>query len=592
MLPYISLKKRPPAAFLLPFRNEEGTRGRYNQPMRILFAVFFLACAGAALALETARGLAASGAPHLALARIEQLQPREPAAPRWAEWEALRLTLLVDLKRNDEALKRAAALPDNLPQPELRLCLLAAARAAVAAGQGAQARAYTVRVLWQLDPAAGEARAARLLVIESYLTEGQGDTAFRAMLRYEQDYRPLERDTEERFVGALLDLGLDKEAVNWLASLEDAGATKLRLQLRTGLIGPDAAIAQARAQLSRYAKTGGGTNYWQVLAEAASRQGNGVLRVEALERMLNHAGGNDARGTRMPAKELWQGYLSEAQAAANRAQLLAGDDPAWTDLAARRLGANPHESRALFAYLMRNGKAVETRLGAQLQLAFSLYQGGLDYAALHLFGDGDIAAEALDPQARYLLGEMAETRNSPALAVRYWQGLAPPPYAGPGEWQVRLAALQWRAGAAEAAAGTMRALAKQERTLPGPAAGHALALGREMLAAGKPGLAEEMLAALLPLVTGEPARDMLYALGAIAESAAKFERAADYYLRSALAQGPQAPDARALQARLAAAANLARAGFRDDARAQLQWVIGNSKDAAQIELARREMSRL
>jgi predicted negative regulator of RcsB-dependent stress response len=85
---------------------------------------------------------------------------------------------------------------------------------------------------------------------------------------------------------------------------------------------------------------------------------------------------------------------------------------------------------------------------------------------------------------------------------------------------------------------------------------------------------------------------MLYALGGIAESAAQFARAADYYLRSALAQGTRAPDAMALQARLAAAANLARAGFREDARAQFQWVIGNSKDAAQIEIARRELSRL
>ena len=580
------------AAFLLSFRNETGIRGSYNLVMRTWLALMLFASAGAAPALETARGLAASGAPHLALARVEQLQPREASAPRWADWEALRLALLVDLKRNDEALKRAAALPDNLPQPVLRLCLLAAARAAVATGQGAHARAYTARVLWQLEPAAGEARAARLLVIESYLAEGQGENAFRAMLRYEQDYRPLERDTAERFVGALLDLGLDKEAVNWLASLEDAGATKLRLQLRTGLIGPDAAIAQARAQLLRYSKTGGGMNYWQVLADAATRQGNGALRVEALERLLNHAGGNDARGPRTPAKALWEGYLAEAQAVANRTQLLAGDDMAWTDLAARRLGANLYEARALFAYLMRNSRVVEARLGAQLQFAFSLYQGGLDYTALHLFGDGDIASEALDPQSRYLLGEMAEARNVPALAVRYWQGLAPPPNAAPGEWQVRLATLQWRAGAAESAVGTMRALAKQERTLPGPAASRALALGREMLSAGKPGLAEEMLAPLLPLVTGEPARDMLYALGEMAESAAKFERAADYYLRSALAQGPQASDERTLQARLAAAANLARAGYREDARAQLQWVIGNSKNAAQIEFARREMSRL
>src|SRR5882672_2931323 len=121
--------------------------------MRIA-AVFSIICvvhAAPAAALETARSLATTGASHLALARVEQLQPRGPGAPRWAEWEALRLGLLVELKRNDEALKRAAELPANLPQAALRQCLLAVARAAVAAGQGATARAYAARLLWQLE---------------------------------------------------------------------------------------------------------------------------------------------------------------------------------------------------------------------------------------------------------------------------------------------------------------------------------------------------------------------------------------------------------------------------------------------------------
>jgi hypothetical protein len=99
-----------------------------------------------------------------------------------------------------------------------------------------------------------------------------------------------------------------------------------------------------------------------------------------------------------------------------------------------------------------------------------------------------------------------------------------------------------------------------------------------------------MLAALLPLADPGLAREMLYALGQGAESANQHARAADYFLRSALAA--QAPDALALQARLAAAVNLARAGFRDDARAQLQWVLKHSRDAGQTEIARRELSRL
>ena len=282
--------------------------------MRILLALICLGCAGAASALESARGLAASGAPQLALARVEQLQPRAAGAPGWTEWEALRLALLVVLKRNEEVLRRAAALPSGMLQPALRQCLLAAARAAVAAGQGAAARAYAARLLWQLDAAAGEARSARLIVIESYAVERQGESAFRAMLRFDQDYRPLGRDVTERFVERLLDLGLEKEAVNWLAGLDDAGALKLRLRFRTGLVTPDGAMAQARAQLAKAGKADGGADYWQVLADVAEQQGNGVLRIEALERLLHLSDGDDAQRRRALAGGLWQAYATEAQA--------------------------------------------------------------------------------------------------------------------------------------------------------------------------------------------------------------------------------------------------------------------------------------
>jgi len=569
-----------------------GIRGSYNQPMRMLLTWVLLACAATASALETARSLAASGAPHLALARVEQLQPGESAAPRWAEWETLRLVLLVDLKRNDEALKRAAALPSSMPSPALRSCLMSATRAAVALGLGARARAYAARLLWQLEPAGEEARAARLLVIESQLADRKGETAFRAMLRYEQDFRPLDRATAGRFVEALLDLGLDKEAVNWLASLGEASATKLRLRMRTGLIGPDSAIAQARAQLGRQSNTGQDIEYWRVLGEAAARQGNGALRVEALEQLLNHYAGNEARSSRTPAQDLWQAYLSEAQTVANRDRLLAGDDVAWSDHAARHLGSKTHESRSLYAYLARNGAKIELRHVAQLQLVFSLYQGGLDHAALHLFSDGNTPAGALDSRTRYLLGEIAETRHMPALAVRFWQGLSAPIAVSTEEWQIRFATAQWRAGALEGATDTMRLLATQHGALPRPAVIRALALGREIAAAGKAGLAEELLAGILPLIAGDLARDALFALGAIAESAAHFARAADYFMRSAIAPVSHSPDAQALQARLAAAVNLARTGFREDARAQFQWVIGNSKDVAQVEHARAELSKL
>jgi hypothetical protein len=68
------------------------------------------------------------------------------------------------------------------------------------------------------------------------------------------------------------------------------------------------------------------------------------------------------------------------------------------------------------------------------------------------------------------------------------------------------------------------------------------------------------------------------------------QAAADAYLRSALRAA--APDANALQARLLAAGNLVRAGLKEDARAQFQWLLKNTKEPAIVEAARRALARL
>src|SRR5690606_8891492 len=160
---------------------------------------------------------------------------------------------------------------------------------------------------------------------------------------------------------------------------EDTGALKLRLRLRAGLVAPDAAVAQARARLAKH----GGSDYWRVLADAAARRDHRTLRVGAMERLLE---AGDAAGS-LPAPAPGPAYSGAAQAIANQARLLTGDDNAWLDAASRRLGTSPPQARALFAHLSRHGAARETRLAAQLQLVLSLRQGGLDQAALRLFGE-------------------------------------------------------------------------------------------------------------------------------------------------------------------------------------------------------------
>jgi hypothetical protein len=552
----------------------------------LLLAVLILAAVDPATALETTRQLLAGGAPQLALDRVQQRQPRETTDSKWGEWEALRLQALFALERYQDVLERTRALPAGMPERARRQALALASRSALRAGQPAQARALVARALWQSGALPDDARGLRLLVIDSYLAEGNGQVAFRVMLRFAQDYHPLEPATAEHFVDGLLALDMAREAANWLSRLEEGSPAKQMLRLKAGLIKPDAAIAQSRKQLSKDSPRG----HWQVIAEAAALAGNRSVRIEALEQLVQTAGGRKEAGT--AAAELWQTYLTLAQEAANLNHLLVGDDPAWSAYASQRLQPDPFMARAFYAYLAQRARSQEARQAAQLQLVLSLQKGKLDAVALRLFDQATIDVAAIDRQARYRLGSIAEARDEAALAARLWAGLAVPAGTTMAEWEMRHALVYWRAGNPEEALKALAAAASEKQSLPANAVRDAIALGQEMIAAGKAETADASLPALLLLAGTGYQRELLMALGRTAEASGLFARAGGYFLQAALALDGRAPDATAPTARLAAGLNLARAGYKQDARAQFEWVVDHSRDPAEREVARRGLSKL
>ncbi|HUO44713.1 MAG TPA: hypothetical protein VMT94_07370 [Burkholderiales bacterium] len=452
--------------------------------MFILFALLMFAAAMASAqnqevtdALDLTRRYVDAGALELALTRVERLQPAAPAAPGWSDWEQLRCSLLARLGRGQALIERAAQLPADAPQALVGDCLLGAAHAAVELGQGRQARALLAQLIWKRQPAADDWRRARLLVIDSYFADGRPADAYLLILRYQQDYQPLDRAAGEHFATALLAAGMAKEAVNWLAQLDDKGPTKAWLRMRTGLLTPDAAVALARAALVRKPDAA----WWRVIEQAGIINADLVLQTEALENLLDLADdGNDISA--LTAK-LRQAYEAAAQDVANRGQLLRGDDDAWMNYAGNT-AAPPSAARALYAFMVDHGGTAATRDNARAQLVLSLADSGLPLAAARLLDGVQLSNEQVDAQSRTLLAAPAARRNA-----------------------------------------------------------------------------------------------VLYTLGLFAESSRDFRRAADYYLEAALTDGAKPPDALRLAARLRAVSALDRAGLRDDAHAQFEWLRRNVKDS-------------
>ena len=349
--------------------------------MRALFLIFSLILSGLAHgadSLSLAQQLYQTGAPRLALARVLRDQPLAADAPGWMEWESLRLTLLSQLGEPGELLQRIKLLPANVPQDFLQKAYGHAAWAHLERGEGGAARTYLTPLLWQFPLSAADRQWARRLVIRSYLVEHKPDEAYRAMLRYQQDFSPVSKEVAAEFTQGLLGEGRPTEAMTWLAELDPASPIALRLRMKAGMIAPDAAIKQAALALRSQP---GSAVYNSIVADGAELAKNVRLRMAALEQVLNAEG----TPTADTAGELWRSYLSQGEMAGNRAQLLHGDDASWLAMGAGVASADPLESRAVHAYLATRGASQGTRDDALSKLFLGLVASKLETAAVRLF---------------------------------------------------------------------------------------------------------------------------------------------------------------------------------------------------------------
>lgn len=387
----------------------------------------------AADSLQTALQLHQAGSPRLALARVVRDQPPQPDAAAWYDWESLRLTLLSETQQTAEILARAKLYPNNAPRDFQQKALGHQVWALLELRQSVAARLALARLLWQFELNPADHAWARRLVIRSYLLEHKPAEAYRAMLRYQQDFQPLPKEVSAEFVQGLLAEDAVTEATTWLAELDAADPALLALRMQAGLVEPEAASALARAALQ---KQPNGAAYSAIVAQAAEMLKDDRRQIEALEQGLNSA--DTAAGNAGQIQKLWQAYQREAERLGNLAQVLRGDDMAWLALAAStedRLGA-----RALYAYGVQHGANSEVREKALAQLYADLVTARLDGAAVRLFhaapwrdarlSDADIerllaqvAGDVPDAASRplyFTAGRLQEVRQQALAAADYF----------------------------------------------------------------------------------------------------------------------------------------------------------------------------
>ncbi|MGZ5178312.1 MAG: tetratricopeptide repeat protein, partial [Burkholderiales bacterium] len=187
---------------------------------------------------------------------------------------------------------------------------------------------------------------------------------------------------------------------------------------------------------------------------------------------------------------------------------------------------------------------------------------------------------------------IAAKRNEAALALKLWDGLAAPATMNAAEWQLTLARMSLQAGEAEASKSTIERLLAGRTAASAELAQSILELAQEMLDLRALDAAETVFELMIPIVPESRAREVLFGLARTQELRGDWIAAAGSYLRSALLAQGGATDALASQGRLIAGLNLTRAGLKNDARAQFEWILKNTKEPDLVEAARRGLRRL
>ncbi len=569
------------------FFSQQQSDIRYRPPVKVcvaarrillwsLIVLVWLLPAASAAKLQRVAALVRGGAIGLAVRLIDRDQPPPQDTARWMAWEKERYAAYAERQDWNAMSQRACKLPAGLPDDFVQWTLTEAAAAQLAAHDGAGARLFLRRLLWQERGTTEALSRWRRMVIRSYLVDNDLADAETAVLRYEQDF-DVHSDSWSVLRGTiLLRLGRNRSATSALAGVRTYEGRLLLLLagLRSGDYEPARVLARAldlvretakRPMLQRQA--------WILAAYAAERAGNAPQHLSSLEHALNfpRKTGADDPLFRVSSDDLWNGYDKVANSIGNKSRLLIGDDAAWLGKAAVYGRDYVPYARALYAFLAFHASDPKTRQLAQERLAVSLYTDRDDRVVRALFTHSERFAslDRVPDQVRYLLVDHAIADDNISFAGRVMQSLKdPPPGENADEWALRRARVLIYAGNFQAGLGLLSGILDKKAVLDDHFVRHFLQVIFELQTAGENREAGSLLKTLFPLVKSpEIRRQILFWMADSDKARGMYTSAAELYLRSATYDGNAAAgDMWGQTARYNAADALAKAGLIVDAR--------------------------
>ncbi len=606
--------RQPPASALQKVHGQPDRRlpvfvsGRRN---RLLILVCALLLAGTAQAIDTVAlrelsQLARSGAPQLALRRMDAEQPAFETEPAdWMTWERERLQILRSQGMDRALLARVAALPSGVGDDFLHQALTFAAESRLRLGENAAALAGLRALIWRHGEHADAAQmeAWRRLVVRAYVREGRVEDARLALLRYRQDYG--DDNAEFRWLSArvMLQGGRAASAMKLLQGVEQPRSRFLYqlAALQSGEADPEGVLhaAEAAAGAER-TPPGLQRAWWSLAARAAARAGRQRDEILYLERALGLPADPELAllFPAVNADSLWRRYLDLGQQIGNDEQRLLGSDEDWYFPAVEVMEKDPLRARVFFAVLAeytsdprRRSLAHEYLVG----LLDALPNGPRLVRTLYLEAARFADVDTLPSVVRYRLIDKALAAGELQTASRLMAGLAEPPRGQDRfEWTLRRARVAIYTGDVDAGVAMLRALLDDSAADWSAGRGDRLVqILFDLQTVRHHREALGLFGALLdkPLEARQR-RELLFWMAESLEALEQYDQAAYLYIKSATLTDPLAMDPWAQTARYRAAKALVSAGLLDDARRIFTSLMHATRDAGRKAVLKSEIQRL
>jgi len=397
-------------------------------------------------ALQRVRTLIGANVLDLAERILEQQGPTLAPNGEWLNWERQLWALYKASGDWQKLYDRLRSIPPAFPASVISEAESQSVAALIALGNGKTARRILRRQLLSPVFSEREKRNLRFQVIESYLSDDLLNEANRGAVRFQEDFRPQDKDWLMLAARMALLTNSPDDAVNLLAPLTEPDARLLRLwaRLKNRSITPEQLLESGDVLQAKEEFQVWRAPLLSIMAEAAAIASNRVQQVDLIEQYLldisrsSYESRNGSLAKVIPkttSKDLLEAYESVAISQANQAGLLVGEESSWGTYAAGISSEQDIVRRAVWAYIVKSTESIAKQVASDHLINSLVDSVRMDLVQILYGNTRPLGQLNLSPSTALRLSNLALEAGKVELAAQANENVSsPPPGMAFGDW--------------------------------------------------------------------------------------------------------------------------------------------------------------